>query len=219
MHIYIYHTSRVIAGTCKKSISVCQCVANLKRLYSSILVCLSDAKQASAQLVWQEHGCGFQWLRPTRGLSFIRGVSGETLHDGKPVARGIQNHAEVHMRINWAMGAWDNRMRLVLWPTRLYCSLLAKMGRYWEEKMRNKPEQLKQMQDHYPESFCKLLSPLRLGKALPCRDRIEAARYSCAHLGHRPCGRCAQLPVPAGHGKYHLLRCLQPPLSTGRGAA
>lgn len=32
--------------------------------------------------------------------------------------------------------------------------------------MRKKPEQLKQMQDHYPESFCKLLSPLLLGDRL-----------------------------------------------------
>ncbi|CAJ1461356.1 unnamed protein product [Effrenium voratum] len=57
-----------------------------------------------------EHGCGFTWLRPARGLPFIRGVSGETLHDVVPWAKGVHNHHEVHMRINWALGAWDNRM-------------------------------------------------------------------------------------------------------------
>ena len=88
-----------------------------------------------------EHGCGFRWLQPQRGLPFVRGVSGETLHDETPLHRGIQNHAEVHMRINWAMGAWDNRM-------------------YWEEKMRNKPEQLMNLKHKDPKDLCGMLSQM-----------------------------------------------------------
>ncbi|CAJ1377527.1 unnamed protein product [Effrenium voratum] len=84
-----------------------------------------------------EHGCGFTWLRPARGLPFIRGVSGETLHDVVPWAKGVHNHHEVHMRINWALGAWDNRM-------------------YWEQKMRNMPGQLLSMKHQDPLDFCHL---------------------------------------------------------------
>ncbi|CAK9084227.1 Phosphopyruvate hydratase [Durusdinium trenchii] len=98
-----------------------------------------------------EHGCGFQWLQPPRGLPFIQGVSGETLHDGAPPHRGIQNHAEVHMRINWAMGAWDNRM-------------------YWEEKMLNKQEQLLNMKHKDPQDFCNLLAEM------PRTDRARQVR-------------------------------------------
>ena len=96
--------------------------------------------------VEQGHHCGFQWMQPRRGLPFISGVSGETLHDGVPsLHQGIQNHAEVHMRINWAMGAWDNRM-------------------YWEEKMRRKPEQLLNMKHKDPQELCELLTTTTFGK-------------------------------------------------------
>ncbi|CAL1164296.1 unnamed protein product [Cladocopium goreaui] len=85
------------------------------------------------------HSCGFQWMQPRRGLPYVSGVSGQTLHDEVPSHRGIQNHAEVHMRINWAMGAWDNRM-------------------YWEEKMRRKPEQLLNMKHKDPQELCSLMT-------------------------------------------------------------
>lgn len=54
--------------------------------------------------VEQGPGCGFRWMRPRRGLPFISGVSGVTLHDGAPSHQGFHNHAEVHMRVTWAIG-------------------------------------------------------------------------------------------------------------------
>ena len=92
------------------------------------------------------HSCGFQWMQPRRGLPYVSGVSGQTLHDEVPSHRGIQNHAEVHMRINWAMGAWDNRM-------------------YWEEKMRRKPEQLLNMKHKDPQELCSLMTMTNLGRS------------------------------------------------------
>ena len=83
-----------------------------------------------------EQGCNFRWLRPRRGLPFVRHVAGSTLHDSIPWSRsGIQNHMEVHMRLAWALGAWDNR-------------------KYWEQKMRHAPEQLKKLREAGRRDFC-----------------------------------------------------------------
>ena len=117
-----------------------------------------------------EHGhCGFRWMQPRRGLPFISGVSGATLHDGVPsIHRGIQNHAEVHMRINWAMGAWDNRM-------------------YWEEKMRNSAQQLKELNHKHPEELCELLTTQKLGHPLVGVLPIDVHSISKSKVQVRNC--------------------------------
>ena len=85
-----------------------------------------------------EHSCRFEWLRPGRGLPFIRRVGGATLHDVMPWSQsGTHNHMEVHMRLNWALGAWDNR-------------------KYWERKMREAPEQLANLREADRLNFCEL---------------------------------------------------------------
>ena len=89
-----------------------------------------------------EQSCNFEWLRPRRGLPFVRNVAGSTLHDVIPWSQsGVHNHMEVHMRLHWALGAWDNR-------------------KYWEHKMKASPGKLAQFRFADKLDFCELAREL-----------------------------------------------------------
>lgn len=71
---------------------------------------LTLAEIAENFLLFVAHPTNFKWLPLGHTAPHVRGVFGETLHVPAPKgSKGIWNHMEVHLRLNWAIGAWDAR--------------------------------------------------------------------------------------------------------------